>query len=144
MKTTHRSSKLRSILRPERPDISQKPNADDDLIVISDVSNGKYYYLSVVDNFRMDKYEYVVMYNYEPDDGNHKKPELVIMRTQFTGKGEQFFYSIKDSAELNDAFDAFIRRYFEAGNVGKQHTKNFVLFSDPEDVEYYSDFDTRK
>ena len=61
MKTTHRSSKLRSILRPERPDISQKPNADDDLIVISDVSNGKYYYLSVVDNFRMDKYEYVLV-----------------------------------------------------------------------------------
>ena len=144
MKTTHRSSKLKSILKPEKPVISKNQNANDDLIVISDVSNGKYYYLSVVDNFFMDKHEYVVMYNYEPDDGNHRKPELVIMRTKYTDKGDQYFYSIKDSGELNDAFDAFMRRYFESGNIGKQHNKNFVLFNDPDDVEYYSNFEMRK
>ncbi|MBO7451802.1 MAG: DUF1292 domain-containing protein [Clostridiales bacterium] len=143
MKTSQRSNRLKSLFKPEKPVISKNQNANDDLIVICDASNGKYYYLSVVDNFFMDKYEYVVMYNYEPDDGNHKKPELVIMRTSFTDKGEQYFYSIKDRGELNDAFDAFIRRYFESEKQGKQYSKNPVFFTNPNDVDYYSGFDTR-
>ena len=52
------------------------------------------------------------MYNYAPDDGNHDKPELVIMRTEFTKKGDQLFYSIKDTAELDIAFSVFMRRYY--------------------------------
>ena len=144
MKTSQRSNRLRSLLKPEKPVITKKQNANDDLIVICDTSNGKYYYLSVVDNFFMEKHEYVVMYNYEPDDGNHQKPELVIMRTKFSDKGEQLFYSIKDRAELNDAFDAFVRRYYESGATGKQHTKSPVFFTNPNETDYYTGFDSRK
>ncbi len=144
MKTSQRSNRLRSLLKPEKTVITKNQNANDDLIVIRDTSNGKYYYLSVVDNFFMEKHEYVVMYNYEPDDGNHRKPELVIMQTKFTDKGEQLFYSIKDRTELNDVFDAFIKRFYESGKTGKQHTKSSVLFSNPGEGEYYMGFDTRK
>lgn len=144
MKTTQKSNRLRNLFKPDKPVITSKQNANDDLIVIRDTSNGKYYYLSVVDTFFMEKHEYVVMYNYEPDDGNHNKPELVIMRTSFQKTGEQLFYSIKDTNELNDVFDAFMRRYYEAGNVGKQHSKSSVFFNNPSEVEYYSSFDTKK
>ena len=143
MKTTQKSNRFFNFFKPENPVISSKQNANDDLIVIRDTSNGKYYYLSVVDTFFMEKHEYVVMYNYEPDDGNHRKPELVIMRTKFRKTGEQLFMSIKDSTELNDAFDAFMRRYHEAGNVGKQHSKSSVFFNNPSDTNFYSSFDTK-
>ena len=101
-------------------------------------------YLTSGEKFRFEKHEYVVMYNYEPDDGNHQKPELVIMRTKFSDKGEQLFYSIKDRAELNDAFDAFVRRYYESGATGKQHTKSPVFFTNPNETDYYTGFDSRK
>lgn len=86
----------------------------DELIVIKDVSNNKEYFLSVVDNFVLNHREYIVMYNYAPDDGSHSKPELVIMRTVFGDKGSQQFISIKDSKELNEAFNFFMRRYYSA------------------------------
>ncbi|HAW16534.1 MAG TPA: hypothetical protein DCW41_07540 [Clostridiales bacterium] len=98
----------------------KKSGAGDELVVIKDVSNGKHYYLSVVDTFVYSKREYVVMYNYDPDDGNHEKPELVIMRTEFTPKGDQLFYSIKDSDELEVAFSCFMRRYYNSSAPGKQ------------------------
>ena len=98
----------------------KKSGAGDELVVIKDVSNGKHYYLSVVDTFVYSKKEYVVMYNYDPDDGNHEKPELVIMRTEFTPKGDQLFYSIKDSDELEVAFSCFMRRYYNSSAPGKQ------------------------
>ena len=144
MKTTQKDNFFKRLFKSDKPIVTSNPNANDDLIVIRDTSNGKYYYLSVVDTFFMEKHEYVVMYNYEPDDGNHNKPELVIMRTKFQKTGEQLFYSIKDNTELNDAFDAFMRRYYSAGNVGKQHSKNSVFFNNPSDVEYYSSFDSKK
>lgn len=84
---------------------------DEELIVIRDASNGKEYFLSVIDTFVLSKYEYVVMYNYEPDDGNHRKPELVIMRTSYGEKGDQYFYSIKDNEEINRTFEFFMRRF---------------------------------
>ena len=84
---------------------------DEELIVIRDASNGKEYFLSVIDTFVFSKYEYVVMYNYEPDDGNHRNPELVIMRTSYGEKGDQYFYSIKDNEEINRTFEFFMRRF---------------------------------
>lgn len=84
---------------------------DEELIVIRDASNGKEYFLSVIDTFVFSKYEYVVMYNYEPDDGNHRKPELVFMRTSYGEKGDQYFYSIKDNEEINRTFEFFMRRF---------------------------------
>lgn len=92
----------------------------DELIVIRDVSNNKEYYLSVIDTFIYAKKEYVVMYNYAPDDGNHDKPELVIMRTEFTPKGDQLFYSIKDKNEIEIAFAYFMRRYYNSDVPDKQ------------------------
>ena len=84
---------------------------DEELIVIRDASNGKEYFLSVIDTFVFSKYEYVVMYNYEPDDGNHRKPELVIKRTTYGEKGDQYYYSIKDNEEINRTFEFFMRRF---------------------------------
>lgn len=86
----------------------------DELIVIRDTSNNKEYFLSVVDNFVLNHNEYIVMYNFAPDDGSHSKPELVIMRTVFGEKGTQQFISIKDRKELNEAFDFFMRRFYSA------------------------------
>lgn len=92
--------------------VKKRRGSEDELVVIRDVSNNKDYFLSIVDTFVYAKKEYVVMYNYVPDDGNHEKPELVIMRTEFTNKGDQLFYSIKDSNELEIAFSCFMRRYY--------------------------------
>jgi hypothetical protein len=50
MKTSQRSNRLRSLLKPEKPVITKKQNANDDLIVICDTSNGKYYYLNEQNN----------------------------------------------------------------------------------------------
>ena len=77
-----------------------KNSREDELIVIRDPYNKKDYYMSVIDTFVIMKKEYIVMYNYAPDDGNHDKPELVIMRTEYAKSGEQLFYSIKDGTEL--------------------------------------------
>ena len=58
------------------------------------------------------------MYNYVPDDGSHVDPELVIMRTEFSKTGDQYFYSIKDSIELETAFVCFMRRYYGSVKPG--------------------------
>ena len=85
--------------------------ADDALAVLRDASNGKEYFLSIIDSFSLSGRDYVVMYNYEPDDGNHADPELVIMRTEFARTGDQHFFSIKDRHELDNAFNLFMSRF---------------------------------
>ena len=91
--------------------------SDNALAVIRDASNGKEYFLSIIDSYSMAGRDYVVMYNYEPDDGNHAEPELVIMRTEFANTGDQYFFSIKDNHELDSAFSLFMNR-FQASSVG--------------------------
>lgn len=98
----------------------RRKDEKDELIVIRDVSNNKEYYLSIVDTFVLTKREYVVMYNYVPDNGNHDDPELVIMRTEFSPKGDQIFYSIKDPDELELAFTCFMRRYYDSSTPDKK------------------------
>lgn len=98
----------------------------DELVVIRDVSTNKEYYLAVVDTFTYSNREYVVMYNYVPDDGNHEKPELVIMRTEFSPKGDQLFYSIRDNNELEIAFSYFMRRYYESDAPNKQYRRGVL------------------
>lgn len=119
MKTSQKSKSFFSKFKASKPVINRQKQANDDLIVIRDVSSGKDYYLSVIDTFVIAKQEYVVMYNYEPDNGNHHKPELVIMRSVFTDKGNQQFLSIKDEEELDRAFNCFIRRYYESKGSNK-------------------------
>ena len=108
MKSNKRKAQPKSAKKPER--ISDKN--DNELIVIRDPYARKDYYLSVIDTFVMQKKEYIVMYNYVPDDGSHKSPELVIMQTEFSVTGDQYFYSIKDPIELETAFVCFMRRYY--------------------------------
>jgi len=83
----------------------------DALAVLRDVSNGKEYFLSIIDSFAYSGNDYVVMYNYEPDDGNHSDPEIVIMRSKFADNGNQCFYSITNNGELDAVFDKFIDRF---------------------------------
>ncbi|MCQ2532452.1 MAG: DUF1292 domain-containing protein [Saccharofermentans sp.] len=98
----------------------------DDLVVIRDVSTNKEYFLSIVDTFMYSEREYVVMYNYVPDDGNHEKPELVIMRTEFSPKGDQLFYSIRDDNELEVAFSYFMRRYYDSDAPNKRYRRGVL------------------
>ena len=93
----------------------------DALAVLRDVSNGREFYLSVIDSFPFRGRDYVVMYNYEPDDGNHSEPELVVMRSEFSEIGNQCFYSITEKSELNAVFARFVDRF--VGSTAKSGGK---------------------
>jgi len=108
MKTTQ-TKKSKSERKPQASAGLNK--SDNDLAVIRDATNGKEYFLSIIDSFTMSGRDYIVMYNYEPDDGNHADPELVIMRTEFAKNGDQYFFSIKDKRELDAAFHLFMNRF---------------------------------
>ena len=108
MKTTQ-TKKTKSERKPQASAGLNK--SDDALAVLRDASNGKEYYLSIIDSFSISGRDYIVMYNYEPDDGNHTDPELVIMRTEYANNGDQYFFSIKDHHELDIAFDLFMNRF---------------------------------
>lgn len=123
MKTNQKNSLIKNIreIRDKKPFVTRKKTgAQDELIVIRDVSTNKDYYLSVVDDFFFKEKEYIVMYNYAPDDGNHEAPELVIMETKFNSRGDQIFISIRDKSELEVAFAMFMRRYYKSDVPGKQ------------------------
>jgi len=111
MKKTTQTKKIKSKGTGSARVTHHSPKEGDALAVIRDASNGKEYYLSMIDTFAIENIEYAVMYNYEPDDGNHADPELVIMRTEFAKNGDQYFYSIKNESELEAAFTVFMRRY---------------------------------
>ncbi|MDD2578521.1 MAG: DUF1292 domain-containing protein [Eubacteriales bacterium] len=111
MKKTHK--------RPG-PDLSvrdDRVSQDDVLAVIADIDNGHEYYMSFVDAFKMNDHDYVVMYNYEPDDGRHEDPEIIILRSERHIDGEQYFLSIKNRKELDAAFDMFFQRFEESGGM---------------------------
>ena len=123
MKTNQRSGFFRSLLsiKDKTPIISRKKTgAEDELIVIRDVSTNKDYFLSVIDDFFYKEKEYIVLYNYAPDNGNHENPELVIMQTKFNEKGDQIFISIRDKNELEVAFSLFMRRYYDSDTPDRQ------------------------
>lgn len=84
---------------------------DDVLAVLVDERNGREYYVSIIDTLVVDGREYSVMYNYEPDDGTHFSPEIVIMRMYRVENGELAFSSIINKKELDEVFDHFFRRY---------------------------------
>ena len=114
---TKQTQKNRS-KKQQRPSFFRK---DDALAVLRDVSNGKEYYLSIIDSFSVKNKDYVVMYNYEPDDGNHSAPEFVIMRSEYSDRGSQCFYSITDRRELDMAYEIFAERF--SSNKEKSGTK---------------------
>ena len=106
-----------------------KESRSDELIVMRDPYSKKDYYLSRIDSFTLMKTEYVVMYNYVPDDGSHSKPELVIMRTAIGENGDRVYYSIKDGEELERAFVFFRRRYC-GSQAPETRAKNGVASGD--------------
>ncbi len=106
-----------------------KDSKNDELIVLRDPYSKKDYYMSRIDSFTLMKTEYVVMYNYVPDDGSHSKPELVIMRTAIAENGDRVYYSIKDGEELEKAFVFFMRRYYGA-QAPETRAKNGVSSGD--------------
>ena len=123
MKKTSQTKKSKTKSTVKSLFTHHSPKEGDALAVIRDASNGKEYYLSMIDTFMIEKVEYAVMYNYEPDDGNHADPELVIMRTEYARNGDQYFYSIKDESELEAAFTVFMRRYAANRKEKKQKYK---------------------
>lgn len=113
MKTraTKKKSEPVKVVRDDRA------SQEDVLAVLVDVDNGHEYYMSIIDSFQLKDREYVVMYNYQPDDGSHAEPEMAILRAERHTDGEQYFLSIKNRQELDEAFDQFFRRFEESGGL---------------------------
>jgi uncharacterized protein YrzB (UPF0473 family) len=102
---------------PEREYRDDRASRDDILAVLVDVDNGHEFYMAFIDAFQMKNREYLVMYNYEPDDGSHAEPELTILRAVRHANGEQYFMSIKNKHELDAAFEVFFKRFEESGGL---------------------------
>lgn len=113
MKT--RTAKKRS--EPVSQVRDDRASQEDVLAVLVDIDNGHEYYMAMIDSFQLKGREYVVMYNYEPDDGRHADPEIIILRSVRHSNGEQYFMSIKNRHELDTAFEAFFGRFEEAGGL---------------------------
>ena len=104
-------SRMRKNKRPAVPVKDDRASNEDVLAVIADIDSGREYYMSYIDMFQLRGKDYVVMYNYEPDDGSHREPEIVIMRSERHVTGEQFFKSILNKKELDAAFNMFYSRF---------------------------------
>ena len=113
MKT--RTAKKRS--EPASQVRDDRASQEDVLAVLVDIDNGHEYYMAMIDSFQLKGREYVVAYNYEPDDGSHAEPEVIILQSVRHTNGEQYFKSIKNRHELDSAFEAFFRRFESAGVV---------------------------
>ncbi len=86
---------------------------DDALAVLVDQSSGREYYVSLMDSFEFQDKEYTVMYNYEPEDGRTKAPEIVMMRSYRQPDGTRYFTSIRKKKELEMVFELFFERFSE-------------------------------
>ena len=111
---TRTTKKISDAAHAVRDDRASQENV---LAVLTDIDNGHEYYMSIIDSFQLNNREYVVMFNYEPDDGNHAEPEIIILRSERHTDGEQYFLSIKNRQELDAAFDQFFRRFEHAGRA---------------------------
>ncbi len=87
-----------------------RQDQDQDLLVIQDLDNANEYFFYQIDAFRLNNVDYVCLASYEPDFGDHTEPELVIMRTRLDNKGTRLYKSIRDTSELESAFNAFYER----------------------------------
>ncbi|HHU04431.1 MAG: DUF1292 domain-containing protein [Saccharofermentanales bacterium] len=105
--------------RPEHRPIGRRRSIEDDVLaVLIDERSGREYYVSMLDNFPYKGRAYSVMYNYEPDDGFRRDPEIIIMRSWRDDNGEQLFSSIRDRRELDAVFEVFFDRYAESLTSG--------------------------
>lgn len=91
-------------------------NPDEKLIVLEDLDNGYEFYMRKLDMFVQGGQEYIVFAPFEPDDGEHSAPDIVIMRvihaSQHGSKSKQEvqFESILDQNELDQVFAKFNER----------------------------------
>lgn len=98
--------------RKKKTEPAIKRGAEEDVLaVLRDEKNGKEYYVSVIDVFEFQQREYSVMYNYRPNDGRRREPEIVCMRSYKGKNGEKYYSSIRGKRELEIVFEIFYERY---------------------------------
>lgn len=100
-------------MRGQRPtDLEEK------LIVLEDLDNGYEFYMRKLDLFELNQQEYIVFAPFEPDDGEHNAPDIIIMRILHIKpnknnrlKQEEIqFESILNRNELDAVFTRFNER----------------------------------
>ena len=140
-----KKSKSKSIRKPLFTHHS--PKEGDALAVIRDASNGKEYYLSMIDTFMIEKIEYAVMYNYEPDDGNHADPYHSSEMEKNSVDAERASVDLKCAEymikHVNEEFPGTVSGACPAGIFVKLENtiEGMVPFSS---LNEYFDFDERK
>lgn len=97
----------------------QRPtDLEEKLIVLEDLDNGYEFYMRKLDLFELNQQEYIVFAPFEPDDGEHNAPDIIIMRILHIKpnknnrlKQEEIqFESILNRNELDAAFTRFNER----------------------------------
>ena len=92
---------------------------DEKLIVLEDLDNGYEFYMRKLDMFAYNGQEYIVFAPFEPAEGEHNAPDIVIMRILHASVqrkkskqlGEEIqFESILDRGELDEVFAKFNER----------------------------------
>lgn len=92
---------------------------DEKLIVLEDLDNAYEFYMRKLDMFMLNGQEYIVFAPFEPDDGEHSAPDIVIMRIIHVPlrnrspkqvDEEIQFESILDQNELDEVFAKFNER----------------------------------
>lgn len=102
-------------MSPAKQPFSPSSQAEDNVLaVITDESNGREYYVSVIDVFEFRNREYGVMYHYQADLNRKGEPEIVLMRSYRGEDGSRYFCSIRNPQELELVFELFFQRYQEA------------------------------
>lgn len=97
-------------MRNRDDDRDQRPPEGEPLLVLEDLDNRFDYYMSVVDRFPLGDRDYIVLTNYEPEDGHYRAPDFVLMRVHLGTDGQQYYESIRDQEELNIVFETFFER----------------------------------
>lgn len=82
----------------------------DEIMVLEDLDNGREYYLYAIDRFTVRGRPYAMLASFEPDEGKRRIPNLVMMRYQLSDNGQQYYTSIRNEEELDEAFDVFYDR----------------------------------
>lgn len=93
------------------------PDERDDTVVLVD-ENGEEVEFEHLDTIEMNGSEYVILLPME-EEANEEDDvdEVVILKIEHTGEGEDSFVSVEDEEELNTVFDEFKRRMEEEYDI---------------------------
>ena len=97
-------------MRNRDGDWDQRHSEGEPLLVLEDLDTRYDYYMSVVDRLALGDRDYIVLTNYEPEDGHYRAPDFVLMRVHLGTDGQQYYESIRDTEELNTVFETFFER----------------------------------